>query len=935
MKNSIKLLLIFIVLFLSIQVPPAAAQSPNLTITKTNNVGGSAALNSTWRWTVTVTNAGPGNVIFGANQVIVTDNFPNVPGLTYTNFTPIFSGGIGLPSCNFAALTGTCTSGGGSYTITPGGTVGFSVDVTSTAMGSFTNPDAAGSCQADPNNVITESNEGDNTCTDTVNVVGPPNLIVTKTNDVGGQITLGSGSWFWDMTIQNTGTSAAAFSNGQTIFTDNLPNVGISYLNSGAINLVGVTGTIFCNLFTVNVVCTANGAVTINAGGSFTARVQATPSIAGAFTNPRGGGACAVDPNSLVTETNEGDNTCTDTVNVVAPDLTVTKTNDVGGTVVFGNSYTWTLNVANTGGADAVFNNGDTILIDNLPNTGATYGAPTVANAVGITNPGNIACSIAGSDLTCTASGGSVTMANTTGAFDVQVNVTPTVIQPLGNPRAGGACVVDPNNAVTPESDENNNTCGDTVNVIAPDLTVTKTNDVGGTVVFGNSYTWTLNVANTDAADAVFNDGDTILIDNLPNTGATYGAPTVANTVGITNPGNIACGIAGSDLTCTASGGSVTIGNTTGAFDVQVNVTPTIIQPLGNPRTGGVCVVDPNDVVLESDENNNTCGDTVNVIAPDLTVIKTNDTGGSILINNSFTWSLTVNNVGIADAVFTNGSTILSDDLPAGPTYGAVTVANVAGVTNAANLVCNIAGTLLSCTANGADVTLAAGSGTFEVQIPTTPTATGTLNNPPLNGQCAVDPNDAIPESDENNTCSNQVRVRPRPTQTTTSSEEGGGIQIFDPAISKLGFLQFGELGVTGEQIEWVVTVVNNGGTTANNVVVTDTLRPELRFDRVEGDVQAAVDGQTVRVTIPVLEPGDVVIFSIFTTVLEGGASVDNVACVTGANGEVCASASAVSALPQTGETPPWRTPVLVVMVTLMVMSIVGAGLFVTNRRAP
>ena len=44
-----------------------------------------------------------------------------------------------------------------------------------------------------------------------------------------------------------------------------------------------------------------------------------------------GGNVCAVDPDVSVVEANEANNTCTDTVSVAVPDLTVTKTNSVSG----------------------------------------------------------------------------------------------------------------------------------------------------------------------------------------------------------------------------------------------------------------------------------------------------------------------------------------------------------------------------------------------------------------------------------------------------------------------------------------------------------------------------------------------------------------------------------------------------------------------------
>jgi len=157
------------------------------------------------------------------------------------------------------------------------------------------------------------------------------------------------------------------------------------------------------------------------------------------------------------------------------------------------------------------------------------------------------------------------------------------------------------------------------------------------------------------------------------------------------------------------------------------------------------------------------------------------------------------------------------------------------------------------------------------------------------------------------------------PAALTVNAAQAPVVSVFDPAISKLGFLVPGQTGVQGEQIEWVITVSNPGSVAGSNVVITDTLRDGLRVDRVEvSGGSSSISGQTVTVTLPSLAPGSSVRFSIFTTVISGGAQIDNTACVTAANssGEECANALAVRALPTTGETPYWRA--LLLMASLM-----------------
>ena len=132
---------------------------------------------------------------------------------------------------------------------------------------------------------------------------------------------------------------------------------------------------------------------------------------------------------------------------------------------------------------------------------------------------------------------------------------------------------------------------------------------------------------------------------------------------------------------------------------------------------------------------------------------------------------------------------------------------------------------------------------------------------------------------------------------------------VFAPAITTLGFLVPGQQGVNGEQLEWVITVNNMGDAAGTNVVITDTLRDELRIDRVDTPNGAvSINGQTVTLRLASLAPGESLQFSIFTTVLED-AQIDNTACINADNlaAQECVSAVAIRSLPATGETPWWR----------------------------
>ncbi|MBN2303388.1 MAG: DUF11 domain-containing protein [Anaerolineae bacterium] len=128
---------------------------------------------------------------------------------------------------------------------------------------------------------------------------------------------------------------------------------------------------------------------------------------------------------------------------------------------------------------------------------------------------------------------------------------------------------------------------------------------------------------------------------------------------------------------------------------------------------------------------------------------------------------------------------------------------------------------------------------------------------------------------------------------------------VFDPAISKIGVLLPGGLGLPGETITWQITVVG-GGVAASDVVVTDALPPGLRIDTVSTSKGSySLSGQTVVFTIGSLAPGEGVQLAIQTTVINSppDAVFVNTATLTGGGVTESATAtvSVVTGLPSTG----------------------------------
>lgn len=254
----------------------------------------------------------------------------------------------------------------------------------------------------------------------------------------------------------------------------------------------------------------------MNAGETLTLTFQAqTIAVPGNYSINSG----------TVTATSAGETfTATDTATVVAtaPDLTVTKTNNLSGNALIGSPFTWTLQVANGSSSGlATFADGQTILIDNLPSE-ATYGAVSVTNGA-ILPTGPLGCSITGTVLTCTANGGAVTFP-TGASFSLVFDVTPSAAGALNNP-TGGVCAVDPNNVVDEGTNEGNNSCSNNVTVVASALSVVKNSSAAGTVNFGDTITYTIEIENVGGSTL----NDIVVTDALP-AGTSY----VANTTQVT-----------------------------------------------------------------------------------------------------------------------------------------------------------------------------------------------------------------------------------------------------------------------------------------------------------------------------------------------------------------------------------------------------------------
>ena len=150
----------------------------------------------------------------------------------------------------------------------------------------------------------------------------------------------------------------------------------------------------------------------------------------------------------------------------------------------------------------------------------------------------------------------------------------------------------------------------------------------------------------------------------------------------------------------------------------------------------------------------------------------------------------------------------------------------------------------------------------------------------------------------------------------------------FEPLINMLGFTNSGD---TGEEIEWVMTFTNTGDSAGQNIVLSDTVGEGLQVESVQINTgTTSINGRTVTVSIPMLNPGETIQFTIITSIIDNS-DVSNTTCVTASNlsGESCVRGMPVEALPATGQIPYWRHPFLWLAVMSISVSslLIGLGL--------
>lgn len=265
-------------------------------------------------------------------------------------------------------------------------------------------------------------------------------------------------------------------------------------------------------------------------------------------------------------------------------------------------------------------------------------------------------------------------------------------------------------------------------------------------------------------------------------------------------------------------------------------------------------------------------------LLPALTIAKT-DGVTEVTSPGTNNYTITIGNTGPGAALPIAGPEVV-DTLPAGMTMtnctinpplegtctqvGSTIQVNLNPQSAARNLDTSLFGPITAFLPGTASGLITTGTISVETSI-----AAGLPNGSTLSNTATVDGSDIYGNNIPRASATDVDTVRATPPITGTPIATPAGILRFDPALSKTGVLAPGGLGLPGEQVTWVLTVINIGGATGTNVVISDTLRPELRVDSATtARGTATVSGNTVTFTIPTLAPGESVEMRIVTTVL-------------------------------------------------------------------
>ncbi len=769
---------------------------PNIAVTKSDNVSGSASPGQNVTYTVTPTDKSGTNVST-AHDLVVVDTIP--PGFGVP--TNITDGGV------YQATPGSTTSSGtitwNLATLAPGASHPFTYDDT------LPNPATAGAPLT--NNVtatVASLATGGRTAgtgyaaagSDTVTVVGPT---VTKTASPA-QVTIGKDTTYTavitippdtrlpnytaidtlpdGMTFDAYGSATCQLANGSSCGSDivDTPLGSPAAAANGTTRLAWFVGDVTDNTSarTVTLTYTAYPSKTRATGTDVVAGDVLNNSI-GTYWNQTVG----PDPTTIPAPSAYANASATSSapVTVVEPDLSVLKSASTPDPQP-GVPFTWTVTVANSTGATASPAYNATV-VDPLP---SGLGAPTDISDGGVFTPSNVTGGSPGT-ITWTLpgpidpSGPAIGLTFKTDIVSPQVNTGQTI--------TNKATISSYDGVTNASSDPSRyRTYGPTsatadVAPVFPHLVIAKSTASGAasdTATIGTPFGWKLTVTNTSTASA---QGVTV-VDTLP-AGWSYDAgSTTLNGAHLADP---TIGSDGVTLTFTLTPG--TVGSSTTDV-IAYTATP-------GPSAGvGTSHLDLNSAVAEGKDGGGYTGNgsgpyrtgpataSATIASADLAIAKT--AVGDIVPGQPATYDLAVTDNGPDAAA---GPITVTDTLPGGAT----------GVTGAGTgWSCTVGGGDLTCT-NPASVSAGGAAPLLTVKLTLPSSVTGSVTNSATVSSPTHDP-DAT-----NNTSSVTTPVTPEA----------------DLSIAKTHSGDF----AAGQQGSYLLTVTDNGPSDASGITtVTDTL---------------------------------------------------------------------------------------------------------------
>jgi fimbrial isopeptide formation D2 family protein/uncharacterized repeat protein (TIGR01451 family) len=627
--------------------PTSIQTSADLALTKVHVGTFEAGTNGVYDFTIT--NNGPSDA---AGPLTLTDPLP--AGETFVSVSAGWT-------CNLVAGTEVCTDPTG---IANGGTDTLSMTValaSSVTVATLTNTATVGSPTTDPI-------PGNNSSTDVAGTTRSADVSIVKL--LTSSLIAGDHATY-SLAVSNAGPSDAA---ATLTVIDTLPG------NEGFVSATGTSWV--CGFATGTVTCTRT---TPLAAGASAGVITLTVSLAADVTpqtivNTASVSSPTPDPNSANNVSSASNSSTTQA------DISIVKTDN--GPFVSGESYVYTLAVANLGPSDAA---GLITVIDDLP-SGETY----------VSSAGTGWNCLLTSDLTCTQPS-----ALPAGQSEPSLRITVTlsasfVGTSISNTGSVTSSTLDPHLA--------NNMSTDVTPVSqSADVDIVKSH-TGNFDAGTNNDTYTLAVANLGPSDS-----------QLPL--------VVTDTVPV--PENLLSANGGSDWNCTTAGSTVTCDATSplaaGASATAITVVVGIGAGVANQTVDNTAVITPStpDPVVS---NNSSTDPTTIVAEADLALTKT--AAGSFIAGDSADYLIAIVNNGAGDAA---GPLTVTDTLPAGETF-------ISGV-----------GTGWSCSAAGQDVTCSQVSGLPDTQtapqltlaVRLAASDTGTLLNSATVSSPTLDPDPA------------------------------------------------------------------------------------------------------------------------------------------------------------------------------------------------